>query len=334
MFLSTVEIGEHLKSRVPRFLGFLQPPDDVHFFRRVQRAQTTLHFCELRWGNERRLACIKEFNSNISEQLGMGICAFSTLQRQLEPIFQNSGVIIPAIWDYDEQRSWLIMEFVAGEPFENKIVRSFCLGRKYAQLCFDILEKVAVSLTAIHLTPAPTSALMSSAKSNQALLQTLQSLIRSRPIKRCFAFDHFAAMFPYALITPQFLQRHEKCLVLTDVQAKNILVDEEGEVVMIDIGFGSGHPLLNVAQFVIQLGRLKQRWLLPRFVRQIHEYQSFFLECYFRNSFAYLKPELKFFRLWATVWSWHEQAQRHPWLCPYLRRFYCQEINQIFISPS
>ena len=100
-----------------------------------------------------------------------------------------------------------------------------------------------------------------------------------------------------------FWQRHEQRLLHGDFQAKNALVDGDGRVTLIDLDYGHGHPLFDVAQFLTQLIRLNRRWRFPRATRLLGVYGDRLIQTYGSSGFSALMEDLPFFMLWSTTFS-------------------------------
>jgi serine/threonine protein kinase len=310
------------------FFGFSDFPEKIRIVRTIRRTMATLYFCELHWGKECRRVCIKEFR----ESPAVNVARLYNLHEQLESTIQNLEISFPKLLDYNSRHSLIFMEFISGETLENRIARSFWGGKNSAEICFSALRVIAARLASFHQVEVPNSAIFfQAAQSNISYLATLEKVCQFPLVRACLPSGHNTVTCLLKNLSPQFWKRHERRLLLEDFQPKNILVNDSTKVSFIDINYGLGHPFLNVAHFLTQLARMRQRWLLPRADRMIRIYQDFFLEHYFQSASLSLQQDLPFFRLWSMVFSLIEQCNRHRLLRPYIQRFYCKEISQLIL---
>ena len=155
-------------------------------------------------------------------------------------------------------------------------------------------------------------------------MQRLRALRPGKFVRRCLRNSIGEADRLLESLDDSFWHTHEKRVLHGDCQPKNFLVAESGELILIDLSYERGHPLHDVANFVIQLERLYRKFPSPGAARLIAACKSVFLEEYAAHGFAHLMPELPFFRLWTMTFSLM-QDERHSALAKlYLRLIHRQ----------
>lgn len=196
-----------------------------------------------------------------------------------------------------------------GISLEDLIIESLYRGPRSEERCIRAIENLAVSLALLSRSDIPEAVSLATPCSNSEYVDRIREFL-----EHSFAQEVFGAVDggPQRLLDrlpPDFWHRHEKRLLHGDFQAKNVLVEDDDSVILIDMDLGRGHPLFDVAQFLTQLIRISRRWRYPRATRLLKCYGDHFFARYCREGFEYLREDLPFFMLWALTFSILEDAK-------------------------
>ena len=293
------DIRTWLLEASPELAGGPARARDVRLARHIARPDAHIFFCELLRPSGTTLVCVKQFASGERERLLL-------FQRaaHLRPAMAASTIRHADLLACNPSLGVLVMRAVPGISLEQKIVASCFRGRAAFSECKTAVEHAADQLAELHELAIPAAAPMARSCSNAEYVERLRrTALSSAFVAGTLAGSAFDPERIIGNLPDGFWQRQEVRLLHGDFQAKNILVDGSARPALIDIDYGSGHPLRDVAQFLTQLERLHRRWRIPRARNMLHAYGTAFCEQYARAGFAYLMEDLPFFRLWTIAFS-------------------------------
>jgi aminoglycoside phosphotransferase (APT) family kinase protein len=220
-----------------------------------------------------------------------------------------AGVQTPHIIAADEDLRAIAMTAVEGRPLEDLIWHA--VRREDTAECCKQLRQAAAALAEVHRLDIPADVAMPTPCSNREYARRLKALQPGEFVKRCLRTSVGETERLLDSLDADFWNTHEKRVLHGDCQPKNFLIDQSGGLTLIDLSYECGHPLHDVANFLVQLERLFRKFPTPRAARLIATFKSVFLEEYAARGLQYLMPELPFFRLWTMTFSLM-QDERHP----------------------
>lgn len=265
----------------------------------IKRSEANLFFCDFGAASDLRSLCLKQFTHATEDEVN----ALFARSNHLRPALVQQQVASPEFIACNARLKTIAMTTESGESLEDLMVQSFYGRTEFADRCLGAIDNLAVSQAALNQSTIPRSASLASPCSNQEYVARIQEFLRHPFVAEYFAD---AGNSPESLLDrlpAEFWERHEKRLLHGDFQAKNVLVDDQCDIVMIDMDFGRGHPLFDVSQFLTQLVRLSRHWRIPRATRLLKLYGDRFVDGYCKQGFEYLRRDLPFFMLWAQTFS-------------------------------
>jgi tRNA A-37 threonylcarbamoyl transferase component Bud32 len=282
----------------------------------ISRSEATLFFCDI--GDEDHLAslCVKQFKETSSKE----ILALYTRGIAFQPRLAECGVAVPTFVACNPALTALVMTIANGDCLQEQIIKSFFQGASSAAFCERAAMELGHRQRTLSRTSIPQELPMPSPCNNEEYVQRLLDEISHPYVASCLTTAAGTPLRMIDSLPAEFLQRHEIALLHGDFQAKNALVTARGNVTLIDLEFGRGHPLFDVAQFLTQLIRLSRRWNFSRATRLLRRYGNALLDGYFDEDNRHLRADLPFFMMWATTFSLMSDAHYPAPLRWYIKR--------------
>lgn len=265
----------------------------------IRRSEANIYFCRASTVDKSRELCVKEYTESSDTE----IAALFERSSRLQPVLYANNVISPSFIACNPDLAAIVMSFEHGESLETLIVQSFFRGPEYARRCIDAMGKLADSQSALSRSAIPSDVSLATPCSNQEYVNRIQEFLEHPFVRDCLTIDDVDPEQKIDSLPADFWQRHEKCLLHGDFQAKNVLVGHSESIILIDLDFGRGHPLFDVAQLLTQLLRLSRRWRFPKATRLTKLYGDHFVEQFARNDYRYLLNDLPFFMIWSMTFS-------------------------------
>jgi len=297
-----------LESVAPKILGCDQCTPQIHVDQQIIRPKAAISFYRLECTHHKVRCCVKQFTHANTEELAK----LYRKGQMIQPLLGGLAISTPHFLGFNSELKSIAMGFAQGEPLEDLIVTSFFRGKAFRKYCTTAIERLAKIQARLHSTPIRDDMPMAKPCSNSEYVRRYHELHVGEFANECLTIDAKSPQRVLDSLPAQFWDRHEKCLLHGDFQAKNVLVSNDEEISLIDLSFGYGHPLFDVAQFLIQLERLHRRWRLPHVQNLVRAYGEVFLSTFYGQGFNHLREDLAFFMLWSTTHSLIDDA-KHSW---------------------
>ena len=272
---------------------------DIEVYASIARAKSNIYLCRLSCSHATVECCVKEFTKSSASDIER----LAERGYLLQPHIARQGVAVPVFRKHDADLRVIAMTFMHGEPLEGRIVGSFFRGGEARIDCCEIVRRLGGQLAGIHRVDAVATLAFARSCRNEEYVRRIAAPLSDPFVFGCLSSGKSTPKSIVEALPESFWTRHEKRFLHGDFQAKNVLVGDEQKLEMIDLSYGHGHPLFDVAQFLVQLVRLHRRWNFARAARLIREYGDVFLDSYFSGDRLYLREDLPFFLLWANAYS-------------------------------
>ena len=281
---------------------------ELSVFRSISRAKANIFLCTLACAHDRLSCCVKVFTKStardVEKLFDRGL--------QMHPRLVALDVKAPEFLEMNSELQTIVMSFAEGQPLEDLIVRSLHGGTARFETCCDIVARlgnVQSRLASLHVPEHPAFA---QPCSNREFTERIAPYLQDAFVADCLADSILEPKRLFDALGSGFWERNEHRVLHGDFQAKNALVTGDGNIEIIDLSYGNGHPLFDAAQFLVQLQRLHRRWLLPGAARRLGTYGDVFLDAFYAGGLSHLKEDLSFFMLWASTFSLLADKS-HPW---------------------
>lgn len=289
-----------LQQSAASWSGFRPAPERISVYRCINRPEAIIFFCRLLWPDGKREVCLKQFLNTDRDALRK----LFHRSEYFSSITGHDQVNCPRVLASDADLGVMAMTVVHGEPLENILIRSFVRGPKYFDLCAELLRTTATTIASFHKLQLPAHAPMEQPCTNRDYVKRLEeATLGNRFLKECLQHTSSSPESVTNALPASFWQRHEHRVLHGDFQAKNILVGRDNSLAVIDIDYGVGHPLRDIAQFLTQLERLNRRWRFRRARTLVQEFGNIFCRAYAGEGFDYFMEDLPFFRIWSLSFS-------------------------------
>ena len=288
----------------------------INVERTITRREANIYFCTIANRTAGQSICVKQFTHAIESDVEQ----LFQRSRCMQPALDEQKVACPRFLAHNQKLMTIAMTTEAGKSLETLIVHSFLRGAASAERCKKAIENLAVSQAALNKSRIPESAHLAHPCSNQEYFERIQEFLQHPFVVDFFCGNNAGPRLIFDNLPTDFWSRHEKRLLHGDFQAKNVLVGAQCDITLLDMDFGRGHPLFDVAQFLTQLIRLSRRWRYPKATRLLKMYGDRFIACYSAQGFEYLRCDLPFFMTWSVTFSLLGDAHYSAPVRSYIKR--------------
>lgn len=274
----------------------------------IARPAADIYICKVQDGSHEHDICLKTFK----ETEDAPIATLMKRAQAFQPALTSLGIHTPHLLACNEELSSVAMTVVAGTSFEELVTQSIRHGKPDTGAILEYAEAIAASMAKIHRLEVPDDVPMPSPCSNREYVERLDKTPTSKFVDNCV---RSALGDPQSLresLHPDFWARHEKRVLHGDCQPKNFLFSNTGDLVVMDLSYGRGHPLHDIAHFIVQLDRVHWRLPLPWTRRLLRLVEQAFLGRYRQFGPDYLMDDLPFFKQWAMTFALLKD-ERHSW---------------------
>ena len=265
----------------------------------ISRKNCNIYFYNIGCENCRKSYCVKQVLNLKKDKVNQLFIKGKTLYS----ILAVSGVHSTEFIAHDEHTNSVLMPSITGDTLEKLIIQSFFKGEKSHLKCLNLLAALADQQAIMHATKIPDNLPMPTPCSNLEYENRLAEYLDIGFIQQALTFAEETPQQKIAALGESFKEGMENVLLHGDFQAKNVLIDKHNSAVLIDLNYGLGHPLFDIAQFLTQLVRLHRTWNFPKAKSYLEQYGDHFLKVYFSHGNEHLKKDLPFFMLWAMAFS-------------------------------
>jgi aminoglycoside phosphotransferase (APT) family kinase protein len=275
----------------------------------IARPAADIYICDVQDGGHARQVCLKTFK----ETEDAPIATLLKRAQAFQPALSRLGIDTPHLLACNEELSSVVMTVVTGKPFEDLVTDSIRHGTPGTDAILEYTGTIATTTARIHQLDIPDDVPLPSPCSNREYVQRLDDVATSSFVDGCVSSALGDPRRLRESLQADFWTRHEKRVLHGDCQPKNFLFAATGEIIVMDLSYGRGHPLHDIAHFLVQLDRIHWRLPLPRTRRLLKLIERTFLARYEQHGLDYLMDDLPFFEQWAMTFSLLKD-ERHSWL--------------------
>lgn len=221
----------------------------------------------------------------------------------------------------DKDHDLVFMDFVDGTSLEELLKNGTGTERDVVETALREVASVLRSLRGLETSDLPTPA---ARRRNGSYRMQLEEAIHSPELSRWLGsareqVDSNLKQFPAS-----FWERRDDGLNLEDFQPKNVLVQPDGRIRVIDVNYTTGNPTQTLAFFMLNLDVLAIRWPSRAALDRASTWKTMVLEEYVRDDSAAERwlRDLTFFYPWKLAAMYRQHSERHPWAEHYLAWFY------------
>ena len=300
-------VEEWIQDSSSRILSTSARPQRIRLIDTVSRPAANIFILAVDTAVETHSICVKQFCDTNS------VDGLIDRAEYMSPILKEHGLRFPEVLGSSKELSTIAMSVMPGKPLESLIVSSFFRGKKYQSKCENAVRSAARHVRQLNQISIPSDAPMAKPCSNSEYIRRLEEhALADEFVCSSLGGANLAPATVYDQLPKDFNQRLQHQALHGDCQAKNFLVDDDGTVCMIDIEYGSGHPMRDVAHFIVQLDRLTRRWRFRHARSRLRALSDVFVDEYRDASTQDLTNDLPFFKLWSLAFSLKSDARSNP----------------------
>jgi len=251
------------------------------------------------------------------------------LQKTVRNINERLASSLPPLQVTGPQRQWIFMNFIQGRTLEDVLAHNNSrVSNSRGSQTTGVLEMLGEIVASIHQIEGARIGFGVESRANETYFPHLEKYWNTSIFPRLLP-----ARFRQPEALRQFLPagfgaRRPACLSYTDLQPKNIIIDADGELHVIDPGYELGNPAMAIGFFLNSLNQLSlshRNWLNPV---TIQKYQREFLSTYLSRVGPNVSQDLIFFYPWTLIETARMHNQRRPNLWLGLRTVYSLYMRQ------
>lgn len=237
----------------------------------------------------------------------------------------------------DKEHDLVFMEYVEGTPLEELLKNGSGADREVVESALREVALVLRSLRGLETNGLPTPA---ARRRNGSYRTQLEEILHSRELSRWLGGTRERVDTILQLFPASFWERRDDGLNLEDLQPKNVLVQPDGRIQVIDVNYTTGNPTQTLAFFMLNLDVLAIRWPSRAALDRASSWKRMVLEEYVRDDSAAERwlRDLTFFYPWKLAAMYRQHSERHPWAEHYLAWFYSRllksSLSEWFRSPA
>ena len=255
------------------------------------------------------------------------------LQNKVRNSDERLASSLPPLEVTGPSKQWIVMKFVRGRTLEDVLRdnrwRAWNGGTSEAR---EALKTLANITACIHRINPASVDLDFKSRPNATYFAHLEKHWHTSIVPKLLPAHFRKPDGLWEFLPSKFALRQTARLFLADLQPKNVIVDDEGKLHLIDPGYGSGHPAMAVGFFLNSINQLSlsyRHWVSPTTIKT---YQRTFLSAYLGRVGQGVAQDLIFFYPWTLIETARLHSQRQPNLWPGLRTVYTLYMRQYLRS--
>jgi hypothetical protein len=270
---------------------------------------------------------VKKLLAHHSISCSENLCA---VNENIRGVDARLAQFLPRFLAYDKNESLVIRAYTPGRSLLDHLRWRLLLPFGGNGTVEPLLRRVGIQLEHLHRVTAAQAGLTRPGPKNRDLLSSLTA---------CWTDPFVAAHLPQEYRSPRllldhlpasFFERDLQFVLLSDPQAKNVLVDEAGNVHFIDINYFAGNPAHGLAEFLVSLDRLALRWP-PAFRGRIDGWKRVILKAYLDHAPHSAAEDLLFFYPWKLLLMLQAHAAKRFLYRSYLAWSYLRPMRGILM---